>query len=43
MPFKLFCEKFQPHTAIRSSLTNYRKESWMTNVPLYVVGDYFNK
>ena len=41
--FKLFCEKFQPQTAIRTSLTNYLKESWLTNVPLYIVGDYFNK
>ena len=40
--FKLFCEKFRPHTAIRTSLANYRKESWMTNVPLYVVGNYFS-
>jgi len=39
--FKLFCEKFQPKTAIRISLTNYHKESWMTNVPLYIVGNYF--
>ena len=38
--FKLFCEKYQPQTAIRTSLSNYRKESWMTNVPLYVVGDF---
>jgi len=39
--FKLFCEKFQPKTAIRTSLSNYRKESWMTNVPLYIIGNYF--
>jgi len=39
--FKLFCEKFQPQTAIRSSLSNYHKESWMTNVPLYIIGNYF--
>jgi predicted AAA+ superfamily ATPase len=39
--FKLFCEKYQPETAIRSSLSNYREESWMTNVPLYIVGDFF--
>jgi predicted AAA+ superfamily ATPase len=36
--FKLFCQKFQPKTAIRTSLSNYCEESWMTNVPLYVVG-----
>ena len=39
--FKLFCEKFQSQTAIRTSLSNYRKENWMTNVPLYIVGNYF--
>ena len=39
--FNLFCEKFQPQTAIRTSLTTYRKESWMTNVPLYIVGNHF--
>jgi len=38
--FKLFCEKFKPQTAIRASLSNYRQESWMTNVPLYIVGEY---
>jgi predicted AAA+ superfamily ATPase len=27
--FKLFCEKFQPQTAIRTSLANYRKENNM--------------
>ena len=40
--FKLFCEKYQPQTAIRTSLSNYRKEPWMTNVPLYIIGDYFD-
>jgi len=39
--FKLFCEKFQPKTAIRSSLSDYKEEKWMTNVPLYVIGEYF--
>jgi len=40
--FKLFCEKLQPKTAIRTSLSDYRKESWFTNVPLYLIGNYFN-
>jgi len=39
--FKLFCENFKPKTAIRSSLSDYFEESWMTNVPLYIIGDYF--
>ena len=38
--FKLFCEKFQPKTAIRTSFSDFRQESWMTNVPLYVIGEY---
>lgn len=38
--FKLFCEKFCPKTAVRTSLSNYHQESWMTNVPLYLIGDY---
>jgi len=40
--FKLFCEKYQPKTAIRTSLSNYRQEEWMTNVPLYIIGNYFD-
>ena len=40
--FKLFCQKYNPENAIRTSLSDYRKESWMTNVPLYVIGDYFH-
>ena len=39
--FKLFCEKFQPKTAVRTSLSDYRQESWLINVPLYIIGDYF--
>ena len=39
--FKLFCEKFQPKTAIRTSLSDFRQETWMTNVPLYLIGNYF--
>lgn len=35
--FKFFCEKYQPKIAFRTSLSDYRKESWMTNVPLYVI------
>ena len=37
-----FCQKQNPKTAIRTSLSNYREENWMTNVPLYLIGEYFN-
>jgi len=36
--FKLFCEKYKPSKAIRTSLSGYKEESWMTNVPLYAIG-----
>ena len=38
--FKLFCQKYKPKRAIRTSLSDYRQETWMTNVPLYLVGNY---
>ena len=40
--FKFFCEKYKPQHAIRSSLSDYHEESWMTNVPLYIIGNYFS-
>ena len=39
--FRLFCEKFNPKNAIRTSLVSYRKEDRMIDVPLYVIGNYF--
>ncbi len=35
--FKLFCKKYQPQHAVRTSLLPYADEGWMTNVPLYGV------
>jgi hypothetical protein len=40
---KVFCEKFEPKLAIRTSMSNYRKESWLTNIPLYAIGQLQNK
>lgn len=36
--FRLFCEKYKPSKAIRTSLADYKEEHWMTNVPLYAIG-----
>jgi uncharacterized protein len=33
--FRLFCEKYNPERAVRTALTPYKKEDWMTNIPLY--------
>lgn len=37
---RAFCAKYKPQSAIRTSMSDYRKEEWMTNVPLYMLMDY---
>ena len=32
---KTFCEKYHPKHAIRTSMSDYREQDWMTNLPLY--------
>lgn len=39
---KVFCEKYEPKLAIRTSMSNYRKEIWLINVPLYAIGQLQN-
>ena len=34
---KTFCQKYSPVTAIRTSMSDFRKEDWMTNLPLYAI------
>lgn len=34
---RVFSEKYNPSTVIRTSLSDYRKEDWMTNLPLYAI------
>lgn len=38
--FKLFCETYAPHVAVRTSMRPYKQESWMTNVPLYGIAQF---
>ena len=40
---KAFCEKYNPQIAIRSSMSNYREQDWMVNVPLYVLDKYLDR
>lgn len=40
---RAFCEKYKPEIAIRSSMSNYREQDWMVNVPLYVLDKYLEK
>ena len=40
--FRLFCQKHQPKNAVRTSLSDFRQQEWMCNVPLYAIGLYFS-
>ena len=35
---KVFVEKHSNTNAIRTSMSKYRKEDWLTNIPLYAIG-----
>lgn len=36
---KMFVEKYHTKINIRTSLSDYRKDDWLTNIPLYMIGD----
>jgi len=36
---KTFCQKYPSSRAIRSSMSDFRKEDWLTNLPLYAIGE----
>ncbi|MDD4190003.1 MAG: ATP-binding protein [Mangrovibacterium sp.] len=36
---RFFVQKYQPALAIRTSMSDYREEEWMTNIPLYAIGE----
>ena len=38
---KVYSEKFSPPTALRTSMRDYRRESWLINIPLYAIGTDF--
>lgn len=35
---KLYHQKFNPPLSVRTSLSDYRKEDWMVNLPLWAIG-----
>lgn len=37
---KAYCKKNEPDIAVRTSMSDYRKEAWMVNVPLYALAAY---
>jgi len=36
---KVYCEKYQPAEAIRTSMSDYREQSLLTNIPLYCISN----
>jgi len=34
---KFFCRKYKNQNAIRTSMSDYRKEDWLVNIPLYAI------
>lgn len=38
---RLYVKEYQPSLAVRTSMSAYREEEWMVNVPLYAVGSFF--
>jgi len=37
-----YVESFHPSIAVRTSMSDFRKEAWMTNIPLYAVQEITN-
>jgi len=35
---KAFRDKFSPHLSVRTAMTDYKKEEWLLNLPLYAIG-----
>ena len=40
---KALVTKYNLIDAIRSSMTNYKHQDWVTNVPLYILAEYLCK
>lgn len=36
---KSYCQKYNPKIALRTSMSDYRQEEWLTNIPLYAIGE----
>ncbi|MCD7930171.1 MAG: ATP-binding protein [Tannerellaceae bacterium] len=36
---KSYYQKYNPEIALRTSMSDYREEEWLTNIPLYAIGE----
>ena len=39
---KVFNEKFAPAISVRTSMSDYREQDWLINIPLYAIGELGN-
>jgi predicted AAA+ superfamily ATPase len=39
---KIYCDKFNPAIAIRTSMSDFREDAWLTNLPLYAIAQLEN-
>lgn len=39
---KIFCQKYQQSLAVRTSMSDFRKDDWLTNLPLYAISELTN-
>lgn len=37
---RVYCEKYKPEIAVRTSMTDYREQEWMVNLPLYAIEEF---
>ena len=37
---KAYCDKYKPEMAIRTSMSNYRQQEWMINMPLWTISQF---
>lgn len=40
---KVFHQKYNTPLSVRTSMSDYRKESWLTNIPLYLINCLYNE
>jgi uncharacterized protein len=38
---KVFHEKFKPKFSVRLSMSNFREQDWLINIPLYALNEVF--
>jgi predicted AAA+ superfamily ATPase len=40
---RVYCDKYKPEIAVRTSMSDYREQEWLVNVPLYLLTGYLQK